>query len=72
MWILEFCIRKAVGHFKWGWMGHASWGREDSGAESHVDCDSPAQEVSEEKNLVGGEECGCSLALVQKVCLRLN
>jgi hypothetical protein len=43
-------IRKAVGHFTWGLMGQTRRGLEESGAETKLDDDSPAQEVSEEKN----------------------
>ena len=32
-------------------MGHPSRSIEDSATKSHVDCDRPAQEISEEKNI---------------------
>ena len=49
---MEFWFRKAVEHIKqYGLMGHTSRSMADSGAESTLDYNISAQEVSEKKNI---------------------
>ena len=48
---LGLLVRKAVKYFLWGLMGFTRSSIKDSDAENNVDYDSPAQEVSEEKNV---------------------
>lgn len=43
--------RKAIGHFKWYFMGHPSTNMEDGGAEGDLLCGDLTLEVSEEKNV---------------------
>jgi hypothetical protein len=38
MWALRLWIRKAAEHFKWGLMDHISRSKEDSGAQSDLNC----------------------------------
>lgn len=56
---------------------------EDIGAESNLDCETLAQEVSENNNVSrltrdcfvkfgGGGKCGCLFTLILRVCLRLT
>ena len=51
MWIFWFWIRKAIEHFKWSIIAHPSCIREESMANSNVDYESLAQEVSKEKRI---------------------
>lgn len=51
MWTLGLWIRKAVKCFNQSLMSHPSTSREHSGAESNINYDGSAQEVSKEKNI---------------------
>ena len=61
-------------------MGHISGNREDNVAESNIDCDGPAQMVSEENISKQPRDSSCDILAKSeaafcnypKVCLRLN
>jgi hypothetical protein len=50
---------KVVKCFKWGLLDHTSRNMENSGAEGDLNCEGPAQGVSEEKsiNICPGDCC---------------
>ena len=41
-------LKAAIGHFKWGLIGHSIRSMEDSGAEDGLNCGGPQLKVSEE------------------------
>ena len=81
MWTFDFGLGKELQElFKWELVDGTSRNKEESGAESSVDYDGPANEVSEEKSISKWlRECSCILsnlwlvfAFVWKICLRVN